>query len=247
MGDRPWLRSARAQRPSGCLCRRWWNLRTTLQVKVCCISPCIQTHVHPKSCLSVDRGYVRLGRTCAPARPSVSPLQRRTINLIDVQVPAQLPVLPPTTGLSRNPMLGPRHRLPPPLLRLRRPPRRYCDTHIISTSILVLDGLTYIQSTACAGVYRVFRQQPLAFLNPLQARTSGKVALPQPEVLAFDRLVVDAATMGGKAKFVIEHRKAAGCLLATVMVSLPLQDRLGLTPRFAAAMGFKTSRTGLPD
>jgi hypothetical protein len=51
-----------------------------------------------------------------------------------------------------------------------------------------------------------------------QAHTSGKAALPEPEVLLFDRLVVDAATTQGAAKFTIEHRKADGCLLATMLV-----------------------------
>jgi hypothetical protein len=58
----------------------------------------------------------------------------------------------------------------------------------------------------------------LMWSQSLQARSSGKAALPEPEALVFDKLVVDAATTQGAAKFTIEHRKADGCLLAVVLV-----------------------------
>lgn len=58
----------------------------------------------------------------------------------------------------------------------------------------------------------------LIWCQSRQARTSGKAALPEPEALLFDKLVVDAATTQGAAKFTIEHRKAHGCLLAIVLV-----------------------------
>lgn len=56
-------------------------------------------------------------------------------------------------------------------------------------------------------------------MRTLQARTSGTAAaLPEAEVLTFDKRVVDSATQQGGAKWAVERRMAAGCLLGVLVV-----------------------------
>lgn len=81
----------------------------------------------------------------------------------------------------------------------------------------VAASLTHMRA-ACVPMTNNVKHKMKTNVGGHQARTSSKAALPEPEVLTFDRLVLDAATTAGAAGFAVEHKLAAGCLLATVMV-----------------------------